>query len=1109
MAFYSATINRDGTSQKQRQLAALDPMSIKIDERNMEDYLRQIYHLASQIAYYNSNDEVDGTWQDMLPREDEIPVLLQSLAIKKDVEPHIALILTFLKLLEVLKNDFNQIGNKHLLYYYKDILKFQEKKPVADKVHVIFELAKNINRSILLKNGTRLKAGKNELGEELFYALERDIAINKAQVKSIKTIFVEEAHNHRVYAAPIANSIDGLGLPLPPEAKGWPTFGESQFTKLLANRTMQNGEVGFAVSSPVLLLREGNRTVTLTLTLRSFLLTKANLDALQEEGEIPELIINQLLHLKDKIYDTQGGFENAIYALLGTENFDLYSNDILEETNRPLRQVVQDNLKNGFLIYYSAGNEWEAIKPTLIYKEGHNQISFLISLNNNKPPVVPFEVGNPIRQQFNSNFPIFKFVLNHSSNPYLYGVFKTLKLVEYRIKVDARGINNLILKNNEGSLNPKQPFFPFGVRPSIGSNLFIGSHEVFHKKLDTLNLEFLWIDLPTHSDGFQGQYQQYVAPYTSIDYRNHNRTASVSFLNQNTWVEADTEDERMIELFNPTNDGNLRSHPFTRSINIPISFNPSTHSVHPFSTFLQSEPNYMKLRLEDIDFGHHIFPIIYAGEALNIATEVGGTLPNLPYTPKLESLTLSYSSSTKIKTDQATSPTEKFYHIHPFENVELQFGENIPLLSPLSNGTFWLGIENLSPPQNLSILFQFLEGSANPDIHITRTDVKWSYWSKNRWVDFKGQEIQVDTTSGLQTSGVIEFSIPALATLKTDTFLGKDKLHWIRANLNRPPEGINRLLGVHSQAAIATFIPPVTNELSNGKILEAGKIKKLAIRNAAIKRIEQPYASFGGRPKETQQFFFQRISERLRHKQRAITVWDYEKIILEAFPSIYKVKCLNHANTNSEVQPGSINLIVIPNLLNQNAIDPLQPKTSTIIRERIKNHIQSYTSFFTSIQVENPRYEPIQVEFKVGLKPGFDGSFYGNLLNKEIKKFMSPWAFQEGKDIIFGGRIYKSSILQFLEERPYIDYITDLKLWHLNKAPGIGEMCVDVDFIIADEGPGEEVLAFAEASTARSILVSAPNHHITVLRAGERSCTSASIPTGIGTMVVDFNFIVS
>ena len=58
--------------------------------------------------------------------------------------------------------------------------------------------------------------------------------------------------------APIADSADGLGAPLPPGEPRWHAFGHP---------LLPRAEIGFAVAAPVLRMREGRRRVTLTLGL--------------------------------------------------------------------------------------------------------------------------------------------------------------------------------------------------------------------------------------------------------------------------------------------------------------------------------------------------------------------------------------------------------------------------------------------------------------------------------------------------------------------------------------------------------------------------------------------------------------------------------------------------------------------------------------------------------------------------------------------------------------------------------------------------------------------------------------------------------------------------
>ena len=77
----------------------------------------------------------------------------------------------------------------------------------------------------------------------------------------------------------------------------------------------------------------------------------------------------------------------------------------------------------------------------------------------------------------------------------------------------------------------------------------------------------------------------------------------------------------------------------------------------------------------------------------------------------------------------------------------------------------------------------------------------------------------------------------------------------------------------------------------------------------------------GGKTPEQPADFNVRVSERLRHKRRALTIWDYERLVLEKFPQIYKVKCLNHTQYEPapgpggiyrELAPGHVTIVTVP-----------------------------------------------------------------------------------------------------------------------------------------------------------------------------------------------------
>ncbi|HEY9114858.1 MAG TPA: baseplate J/gp47 family protein, partial [Bacteroidales bacterium] len=341
--------------------------------------------------------------------------------------------------------------------------------------------------------------------------------------------------------------------------------------------------------------------------------------------------------------------------------------------------------------------------------------------------------------------------------------------------------------------------------------------------------------------------------------------------------------------------------------------------------------------------------------------------------------------------------------------------------------------------------------------------------SNNQWIQFENAEILSDSTNGLLTTGIIKFSIPRTIT-DNNTILASG-YHWIMAAVQEKTNAICDLIAVFPQAGLASFSDNGNDPNFLATPLAANSISKLKIKEAEIKSISQPYASFGGKVEETDFEYYRRVSERLRHKTRGISIWDYERIVLQEFPEVYKVKCINHSTYNfevadgslldSEFAPGYVTLIAVPELKNQNAIDPLEPRISLNTLDKIKTFLTKKISPFaaTKLKVINPLFEKIQVEFYVEFRSGFDRGFYEKQVVQDIIEFLSPWAFAEGKDIVFGGKMHRSVILNFLEERPYVDFVTDFKMNHI-----LSDSNIKYDV--------EEAIA----TTARSVLVSFDSH---------------------------------
>lgn len=1111
-------LQRDGTSQNQRLLDALLPENNPIDERSLEDLLAYLQQYAQLLLYYDINNFPSGNWEDFI----ELDPLKES----SDHPPHMALLLAFLKLFGYLQEHLNTLTAKHLDFYYRDTLQLLRKEERPDQVHLIFELAKQIDQHRLEKE-VLFKAGKDAKGKNRFYDSDDELVINKAVLSEehgLKTVFIKksEASSNNVtgiHAASYANSSDGSGAAIEDEEGKWDTFG---------NAEMPEATLGFAVASPMFYLAEGERKITVKFYLESLL--TSDIDIIKnsvrkhvyvfysgEKQWVPCSLNN--VTISDELDNNVEHYNPSEPDVTPPVPVQPDITGVFDDVKFPprafSRRVIDNNLI--FKMETSAGKVLEKQK-------GPPYIEFVVCLKPEDEAVVAYN-DEVLQDGFASSLPIVKFALilsggnkndERSTAHYAYDYLSKINIESLEINVDVKGVRNLILENDVGVLNPAKPFHPFGAVPKKGSKFYIGSNEVFQKSLETVDLKITWGDLPENS--FHEHYAEYKDGNKFIVNNNCHFKAELSILHKGTWtVEKKTTDNKK-KYFIPNirtnvfNEDKTASITFSKFVFKPevmknvtnqkinsnlfkecgglvkqekyFSYNNSIkrpNRVIPITRFdvgLQS--GFMRMELLT-SFLHNFYPTALAKAVITN----GATIPNIPYTPLITELKLNYTAKETLKANSSDNLIEQLFHITPFGQVEFlpfsipsdksvkveeMISQHLLTDFPVSMdskesssaaGTLYIGIEKLKPPQNLSILFQIAESSADPEFDVPT--VFWSYLVNNRWVAFTDAEILADKTNGLLTSGIIRFAIPKQIT-SNNTLLPKD-LHWIKASVRNNTTAIAKLIAVKAQVAVASFRNEQNDVSHLGTALPAETISKLKQRNTKIKTISQPFASFDGQLPEHDVAFYRRVSERLRHKGRAITIFDYERLVLEQFPSIYKIKCINHTKKRDEYSPGHVRLIVVPDLRNKNAVDPFRPRATVNMLQQIDRYISRLTSDFVSVEVSNPQYEEIKVDFKVAFHEGSDQGFYLKQLEQDIIKFLSPWLYDNAADISFGGRIHRTWVLNHIEEQEYVDFVTDFRMDHLLDENGLSRLDI------------EEAIV----QSSSSVLVSSKTHRITLV----------------------------
>ncbi len=1047
---YKIILKRDGQTQQQRMPQWLDPALLPVDDRTKEQFYEYLKSIAQYINYYDVDIAtkaliVNGTWETFFNlTTDEI----NELAGKACLPPHIALWQSFMNIYDHDQKLMNNITQRHLDFYYGSVLRLSKNEPIPDKAHVLFELKKNATNT-LIPTGASLLAGKDNTKVDLHYKLSHDIIVNASKVVQLKSLFVNPVNKNFIHHANVANSGDGLGGALDKTNPRWSAFGKS---------SLPVAQIGFCLAGKVLKMKEGDRSIKVTL----------NLKGLSVAAKNKALTTNLFL-----------------VSLTGEKGWIGPKTVSVEFTSA-------DNLQFNVIVEFVVSKDESAVVEYDPAIHGHD---------------------------FNTTNPLMQILINNEKSDFGYKDLLEAELLDATIEVTVNNLKDLELQNDLGSVDAKKPFFPFGPSPDVNANFTIKSEEAFTKRLKEFSINVDWKNIPATNlstyfagydllnnknidftamasfhDAFNWQGSQAINLFNSS---NAKISVTWKFLNGAGPTKASKKIVPEVSIFNNLTAGLTVTQKISNNIGqlVPV-FSPLKKSVAPkiqvsnisslildslFAPFVKGWINMdtdkrtgrLTLSLQH-SFLFKEYRKKYTEDILAFSKGTSKTLSviNEPFAPEIQSIKFNYVATTaKVSFNGNTlnsfidEEVELFHYgafgqmrEHAYQKQQHSFLNNsiVKLLPQYKNeGEFTIGFSGLKAGDSACVLFQVAEGSADPDK--PRVDINWSVLCDNYWKELTNEDFIFDTTNDLLTSGVIKFIIPPQATT-INTILPTGFL-WLKAAILNNSNAVCNLFNVQSNAAIAVFYNQGNDPAHLSSPLQANTINKLENEVGSIKSVKQPYATFQGKMQEDNNAFYQRVSERLRHKERSIALWDYERMVLQHFPQIHKVKCINHATETSYYEPGNVLVILVPDLTNQNAVNPLQPRVDKNTVDEVKTFIQSHSSCWVEHHVRNPIYEPVKISVTIKLKIGFEFNYYQNIIDQKLQQFLSPWVGNTASDIHFGGKVTKSMIVKLLEDLEFVDYITAL---NLQQFTGISFVNTEV----------------AEASNPAAILVSADRHNV-------------------------------
>lgn len=979
-------IARLGQSQDDRSPAALDPGFAPVDGRSPADRVAEARRLAANLRYYGFDPaQSDGDWQGLFPAAAEQMLTRDD----GSVPPHLGLFGAFLDMLAPATGALNDLTARHLDFQYRRVLGFEPLAAEPEHAHLTLE-AKKGTAPFAITPAHRFTAGKGADGRERLYAPLRETLIDQGRIAALHSVYRDAGG---VRFAPVANSADGLGTPLDPAKPHWSAFGHAGLAA---------APLGFALASSLLRLREGRREVT------------------------------------------------AILDVAFAESVGLTG------------QAIADRLQ----AFVSGEKGWLGPYP-LSGTLAAGQLKLGFTVPDGEPAVVDYD-ATLHGSAFATALPVVQLLLRPEAAA-AYAALSQLRLDKARLSVTVDGMKTLNLENDFGTLNPKKAFQPFGPQPVKGSRFMVGCPEALSKPLSDLKIRLHW-------QGAPGDFASWYAGYTNVAAVSNGIAARLVYQDA-----GGSETSREVNLINRVDGVSTLSPNAPATVFTPLPVGQgfvysllgggSLISRLFARRFMQAQPVYQRENIPPpaVRSGFVTVALIedflhadYRRQTMEEARKTtGAKVLNEPYTPTVQEITLAYAAQSLVvdltRDDQdsfAASLDLQFFHVgafgprreHPFLRRELGWvaEKKISLLPAYPDeGELIVGVAGVGAGDSIHLLLQVAEGSADPEL--PAQPVKWAVLCDNHWHPAAPEEIALDTSRGLRASGLVGLVL-SRSTTTDNSWLPAGPV-WLKATVNKDGAAACKLLAVHANAIEVVRDWSVAAPAPAVETLTPGSIAKLLAPPAALKQVAQPYASFGGRSGESAAMLNRRAAERLRHRQRCITPWDYERLLLENFPGVHRVKCIPHASETSWMAPGHLLIVAIPDLRNRNLPDLLQPRVDLDTLTQMTELAQAHASPQVMVRVRNPAYQAIRLDFKVRFRAGHPFEYTRRQLHEAIVQALSPWAFAAGRQLDFGGRIYRSVLLDFIEELPYVDYVTDFRCG----LAGAGDLLLnDVAEIVAE-----------------------------------------------------------
>lgn len=782
---------------------------------------------------------------------------------------------------------------------------------------------------VVVPEGTAFAGGMNADGTELHYLSVEQLVVTDIQLDSVYSVLLRQAPLSSLLS--LENYVSAL------YRQRLPLLAGGEALELFGGKgaECERVAVGWMMESPMFDLREGVREVELYLSLtpeaRTF-----------------------LEHLQEQVEEA-GQMGEAFY-------------------------------RDAFIVKVCSAEGWLNAESCVTYRDketGNIVVRFV--LNAGMPAVVAGvkEVHRVVTQS-----PAIQMVLNEDARIFPYSWASQVSFESLTVKVKSEGITNLKMYSEYGELDASVPFYPFGVQAKKGAWFVFGNYEMACKPVTQVKLSYHWQQLPAEDGGFREHYADY---HTTPLIDNLSFEVRTEWLKDKRWVSQlgtsflfeGARPDGPVPEYGEINFWMDREMP---PVVVPEENYALTKMRHGFLRVVLSAP--------EIGFGSELYRQLFAKVMIDNSRkgkEVAA-LPADPVTPVMSEVELAYEA---MDTFSLNHPGEdcsiRFYQLkplawQPFLPVEL--GKPLKLAEPLEHVAYLLfAFRNV---QGSAVVRFYFDMSMRPDETGFRNDVRsergldWYYNNGRDWKPVLSEQVLQENTNAFTQAGLIELALSAPVAAE---WLDGEGRFWLCASVKGDYKECRLAGGVYVN------VVEVVADGGNGSSLPLGSITQSVGTLPGIESVCQIVPGFGGCPPEDKRYLSLRMAHRIAYRGRALNPPDFERLALQQFPVLERVRCLSVTETG-ELSPagcvcGGVLLVVMSR--EQGGKYPL---CSLATLQDIRKRLSEVVSPFVRLEVRNPVYEKLRVHCRVKLATVvYAGATLRKLQNK-INFYIAPWLFK-------------------------------------------------------------------------------------------------------------------